>query len=920
MNRFKMLLLTFLGGSMISASGFIPYPIEKFSLDNGLKVIMVQMPESNTVAYWTIVRTGSRDEVEKGVTGFAHFFEHMMFRGTKKYPANIYNQIVSSIGADSNAFTTFDFTAYYLVVAPEELPIVIEIESDRFKNLSYNEKSFKTEAGAIYGEYRKAITNPYFLLYKTTFETAFTKHTYGHTVIGFEEDIKNMPKQYEYSKKFYKRYYRPDNTTILVIGKINPREVRQLIEKKYRDWKPGYTPPKVPKEPLQKEPKTVYAEYEGKTLPLLSLSFKCDSFAPKDKVYVAGTVLGELIAGRTSKLYKKLVLDEKIAEEIGTDFPFWRDPGLWEFFFVVKDNKFLPRVEAEAKLEIEKVRSEGIDPEILDKTKKRILRSALLNMDSPRGVAYTLIRVAALTGDIEPLFDYYKTLQKIEVDDVIAAAKKYLDFSKSTKAVVYSKGTEIPKVDFRNKPVKLKINTTTAAIEIMVKGGSIYDPKGKEGLSAIVAALLEEGGSKNKSYKQILDELYPLGASFWTRSDKEVITLFAEMPTESVLPFYSIFREILLKPGFREEDLERIKEKHVSFLKNVLRYSSDEELGKAVLYSTIFKGTPYEHHTLGKISSISSITVEDVKNFYNKFFTLKNITFGAAGNYPDELFNIAAADFSSLPEGEEIQSVNITPSQIKGRKVVLVEKPTEAVAISFGYPIEIKRGDKDFYPLYFLASWLGEHRNSVSHLYQVIREKRGLNYGDYAYIEYFPEGGRRQFPPPGVPRNKQIFEVWLRPLAPDNAIFALRAAIREIDLLAKNGLNKEEFEKHKKFITRYVNHLAQDPLSKLGYRIDDSFYGIENHLQTLKEKLAKLTLEEVNRAAKKYIQTENLVIVMVVPDAKRFKETLISGKPTPVNYGGIEKSKEILEEDKIIERYPLNIKEVEIVPVENLFN
>ncbi|MER3330043.1 MAG: insulinase family protein, partial [Candidatus Kapaibacterium sp.] len=160
------------------------------------------MPSNGIVSYYTLVRTGSRDEYEVGKTGFAHFFEHMMFRGTKKYPGTVYDSLIISIGADGNAYTTDDYTAYHLNLANEDLDLVMELESDRFQNLSYPEPDFKTESGAVYGEYRKNITDPGNVIWEKLKFTAFDKHTYKHSTIGFEEDIKAMPTLYEYSKEF----------------------------------------------------------------------------------------------------------------------------------------------------------------------------------------------------------------------------------------------------------------------------------------------------------------------------------------------------------------------------------------------------------------------------------------------------------------------------------------------------------------------------------------------------------------------------------------------------------------------------------------------------------------------------------------------------------------------------------------------
>src|SRR5688572_4567912 len=245
----------------------IPYYTETRTLPNGLTAIVVQMPSDGLAAYWTIVRTGSRDEYEPGRSGFAHFFEHMMFRGTERYPAEVYNRVITTIGADANAYTTDDHTAYHLAMAAEDLEQVMDLESDRFQYLSYAEGAFQTEAGAVYGEYRKTRTDPEFALFEELVGTAFERHPYGHTTLGYERDIAIMPTLYEYSRTFFSRYYRPDNTVLLVVGDVTPENVFVLAEKHYGAWQRGYLAPQIPVEPEQTAERRVDVGYEGQTLP-----------------------------------------------------------------------------------------------------------------------------------------------------------------------------------------------------------------------------------------------------------------------------------------------------------------------------------------------------------------------------------------------------------------------------------------------------------------------------------------------------------------------------------------------------------------------------------------------------------------------------------------------------------------------------
>src|SRR5436305_5591846 len=237
-----------------------PFKTHETRLDNGLRVVVIPYDSPGVVAYYLVVRTGSRDEVEAGHSGFAHFFEHMMFRGTEKYPSDAYNNLMKRMGANSNANTADDRTAFELVGPSRELETMMAVESDRFQNLKYDEEAFRTEALAVLGEYNKSASSPFLPMYEKMRDLAFEKHTYKHTTIGFLADVKAMPGYYQYSLDFFKRFYRPENVTLLVVGDAQPERVVALAKKYYGDWKPGYQTPAVQPEPPQKEKKTAHLD------------------------------------------------------------------------------------------------------------------------------------------------------------------------------------------------------------------------------------------------------------------------------------------------------------------------------------------------------------------------------------------------------------------------------------------------------------------------------------------------------------------------------------------------------------------------------------------------------------------------------------------------------------------------------------
>jgi zinc protease len=414
----------------------LPYPTETHTLANGLKVIVVSMPSDGLVAYWTIVRTGSRDEYEPGRTGFAHFFEHMMFRGTERYPAAEYNRVVTAIGADTNAYTTDDYTAYHFSLAAEDLERVMDLESDRFRNLKYSESGFQTEAGAVYGEYRKTRTDPDFALEEQLLATAFTKHPYGHTTMGFERDIAAMPTLYDYSRTFFSRHYRPDNTILLVVGAVTPEQVLPLVEKYYGSWQTGYVPPKIPTEPEQTAERHVNVSYDGQTLPLLTVAYKLPVYDPADKTRVAADLVADLAFGPTSVAYRRLVLEEQVVEELHAHASYNRDPELLEIHTRIKDPSKVDYVLGVIDTAVAEYRATPPEPERLAALQRRLKYGFLMGLTTPDSVAGRVAESVAVSGDLHGLDQLYATYAAITPADVQAAAQRYLQAERRTVGVL----------------------------------------------------------------------------------------------------------------------------------------------------------------------------------------------------------------------------------------------------------------------------------------------------------------------------------------------------------------------------------------------------------------------------------------------------------------------------------------------------
>jgi len=467
------------------------------------------------------------------------------------------------------------------------------------------------------------------------------------------------------------------------------------------------------------------------------------------------------------------------------------------------------------------------------------------------------------------------------------------------------------------------------AFNIWVRSGSQDDPKGKEGLAAFTANLLSDSSTRNNSYEQILEKLYPMAAGYGASVDKEMTNFTGRIHKDHLDAYYALFKDAILAPAFREDDFNRLKSQTMNYLEQTRRFSNDEELTKELLFREIYRGTPYEHPEEGYVTSVKSISLQDVQDFYARHYTRNNIVVGVAGGYPDGYERKVRADFDALPTGTTERIARPEPAPIDGIRFLLVEKNTKASPVSIGFPIPVLRPDRDFFPLMLFNSWMGEHRNSFGRLYQVIRETRGMNYGDYSYVEAYPRGYATQVPPVNVSRRSQIFEAWIRPIAltrpgtlHDRTLFALRAALRELSQVAETGMTAESLEATRTFLKNYTANFGATISRRLAYRVDDSFYGYPDpgFLSSIKPGLDALTLDEVNSAIRKHLQAGNLWVVIITQDAEGMKEKLLEGTPTSIDYPGPQPDR-VLEEDKVIASFPIPVKEgnIRIIPIAEVF-
>ena len=404
--------------------------IQKTVLDNGLTILAYEDTTSEVVSYCTFVNAGSRDEVKPGTTGLAHVFEHMMFRGTEKYPD--FDQAISDFGPQNNASTGNDYTMYFVNVKKDYLPQIIEIESDRIRNLRFDNQTFRTELGPIKEERRRFdVDSPDGFLYSQLYQLAYQKHTYHHPVVGFEEDLeKNI--QIQDGLDFKNRFYSPAYCTIVTAGNFKTGQVLELMKKYYGDWaKTPFPDIKIPPEPEQAEERVSNLVWKDNQItPRILIAYHGPRLNVNNDDFLALKLIEKILFLRSGRLTKKVYKDLQLVESMDGSMNENKDPGLFVISATLSQDAFAKRGESIDKVkgiildEIEKIKNEPVSESELKKAKNSIKADRFYRMDRPSSIAYAIGHYQLLAGDYHILSEIDKEFERITPQIIQKAAQK----------------------------------------------------------------------------------------------------------------------------------------------------------------------------------------------------------------------------------------------------------------------------------------------------------------------------------------------------------------------------------------------------------------------------------------------------------------------------------------------------------------
>ncbi|MGX5829306.1 M16 family metallopeptidase [Mesorhizobium sp. 43Arga] len=409
--------------------------VTDFVLDNGMKVVVIADHRVPIVTHMVWYETGSADE-PPGKSGIAHFFEHLMFKATTNHAAGELGNAVSDVGGFHNAFTSYDFTAFYETVTPSALELMMSFEADRMRNLILTDDVVKTERDVILEERRSRIdNNPQAVLREEVDATLWQNQPYRIPVIGWMQEMEQLNRTDAVA--FYNKYYRPNNAVLIVAGDVEPETVKALAEKTYGKVARGPDlPSRVrPVEPEQNTRRTVTLADARVSVPSFSTQWVVPSYhTAKPGEAEALDLLADILGGgNRSRLYQALVVNQGVASNAGADLEgIMLNDTNFTVYGAPRGKAKLADVEAAVQAEVARIASDGVTPDELQKAKDRFVRSLILARDSLDGMAQIYGSILATGGNVEDVQQMLDRIRKVTADEIKAVAERYLVPARST--------------------------------------------------------------------------------------------------------------------------------------------------------------------------------------------------------------------------------------------------------------------------------------------------------------------------------------------------------------------------------------------------------------------------------------------------------------------------------------------------------
>jgi len=761
------------GGVAVPPLGF-----NKRVLANGMEVYTARDASTSNVTVQVWYRVGSKDD-PAGRSGFAHLFEHLLFKATRNMPSETFDRLTEDVGGMNNAFTADDVTAYYEVVPANHLQRILFAEADRMGSLVVDEATFVSERDVVKEEYRQRIlASPYGRLFGLfTPETIYQDHPYRRPGIGSIEELNAST--LDDVLRFHATYYRPDNAMLIVAGNFDQAQLDGWVDQYFAPLKRPATPMPVNdvKEPEPTGPRT--ATYYAPNVPLPAVVLAWNTVAYRDADRAALTVLdGVLSTGESSRLYRSLVYDKQIAASTGSNPDFAQQAGNLTAYAIMADGQTVDAGKAALEAEIARLRDAPVTAAELSEAKNELVANALRGRESIDDRATTLGMALIMTGDATAADREIAEIQAVTAADVQRVARRYLTpqrqitinylpadeahpasvqkmnvdapvtvaelapagpvavlLPEAERARLPQPGAEVapttPAVaDFRLANGMRVLVAPTEGLPLVsarlnFNAGSANDPAGKPGVASMTASLLTQG-TTTKSAPEIATAIEQLGANIGAGSGADFTNVYANAPKDVFGRSLALMADLVRHPAFAAEELERQQSQTLDGLRVAL--SQPGSIAAQSVGRVVYGDAPYGAPGSGTLTSIPALTRDDVAVFHSDRFRPSQATLVFSGDVtPAEARALADEAFGDWRDAGPAPAAIDKAGHALPPRVVVIDQPGAGQAAVIAAIRGVSRTDADYFPLTLGNTLLGG--GFSSRLNQEIRIKRGLSYG-----------------------------------------------------------------------------------------------------------------------------------------------------------------------------------------------
>jgi zinc protease len=846
---------------LFSSVSFASYQTTKHVLDNGLTVLISEMPLNELVSVYALVKTGSATEGEYLGTGISHFLEHMLFKTNEHHAVGEIAAQIQAVGGTINASTGKDYTIYTITVPIEAFDTALTILSDMLKHTTMDAAETEKEREVIFGEMRLHNDNPDRKLGELTSLNVYSNHPYRHPIIGYPELFAKVTK--EDLEKYYRRFYAPNNVVLSIAGGVKETDIFPKIEEKFKNFQRQIDVPRnLPQEPLQLNPR-VYEEAYQTDLTRFSLAFQGVSLLNRDlyALDVLAMILGQ---GESSRLYKDLFRQKQLVYGIESYNHTPIDQGIFGIEGTIDYNK-LSAVLSEIQKEIDLIKEKGVTPSELEKSKKQVISDYVFSNQTTSSIAYSRANDQAFTGDYDFSEHYIDGVKEVSLQDVKRVAQQYLIKERSTLTILKPKTQASSLKEEAKEEQKFAIKKYTlnnglrillredhtlpiVSVELVMHAGTREEPAELNGLSKLTAAVWTKG-LKGMSAEDISELTESKGMSLGSFSGKNSMGMSIDFLSEDLSIALNLLDGFIKNPTFPEKEMLKIKPLMLAQLK--IKKDDISAFTAQTLREELFLKHPYRLDESGNEEGIKKITRDNILQFFAKHAVASNMVLSVFGDIDsDKLLTVLKNKFESLPKQPiELPSFSEDPIETVRTKINYLDKEQSMVMI--GFPA-INFEHPDRYGLEVLTSILGS--SFSGRLFTNVRENVGKAYTvggqfvpgiDTGYTFFFA-----LIKPGEAPKVQEIIEQQIKRIQNE---YVSDKELSDIKIYLK-GTFKEDIQTNSG-----LNFIASlDELYGLGY----------DRYQKYAQSIDSVTKEDIKRLANMYLNLNQCAVVTTQPPAK----------------------------------------------------